>query len=105
MLAHTHRLTVKAFAKAFANGKRINTPDIRLVYTPSSTLHVAVVVSGSVTKSKPVRNLLKRRMYHLVREHHFDRTGTYIFLMQKSTLTHSYAMLSESLTKLIALVR
>lgn len=101
MIAREHRLTVKGFTKAFSTGKRFSGKDIQIIYTPGTELHIAVVVGTKVTKSKPIRNSMRRRVYTIMREFHADRTGTYIFLIQKSALTYSYAMLARSVATLL----
>ena len=105
MIAREHRLTVKEFTKAFSTGKRFSGKDIQVIYTPGAELHIAVVVGTKVTKSKPIRNAVRRRVYTIMRESHTDRTGTYIFLIQKSALTHPYAMLARSVADVLERIR
>lgn len=102
MIAKKSRLTTKEFTEAFTHGKRFNGKDMQLIHTPGETLKVAVVVGGKVTKSKPVRNTMRRRVYSIMREMYGNSTGTYIFLLQKGALDTSHGMLAQTLSKLLS---
>ncbi len=68
MLAKEQRLSVAAFAKVFATGKRLHLPQVSLVYVPSDTFRAAVVVGKKVAKKAVDRNTLRRRVYTQLRE-------------------------------------
>ena len=68
MLAKEQRLSVAAFAKVFATGKRLHLPQLSLVYVPDETFRAAVVVGKKVAKKAVDRNTLRRRVYAQLRD-------------------------------------
>lgn len=80
MLPKSRRLTTVDF-KNLRRGKAINTPHflLRLFPAAKGEEKAAVIVSAAAFKKAVHRNLLRRRMYHIIEAH--------LPLLQGSTLT------------------
>ncbi len=81
MLKKKERLTKKEFDRFFSMGKKFHTPTLQMIYTPHSTLHVAVVVSKKVYKTAVKRNKLRRQIYDMVRRHYRNHPTTGVFII------------------------
>ncbi len=84
MLKKANRLNHTEFAKYFSVGKRIHDTYSTVIYSPTSTLFCAVVVSKKLYKKAHDRNLIRRRFYEVIRILAKERkiTGVYIFLVK-----------------------
>jgi ribonuclease P protein component len=67
MLSRKNRLTREAFNTYFKKGKRFHGTYVQLVVAPSSVAHGSVVVGKKVYTHAVDRNLLRRRLYPLLR--------------------------------------
>lgn len=78
MLRKKERLTRLEFDRSFAISKRIHTPYLQILFTPSSSFHGSVVVSKKVYKKAVDRNKLRRQLYALLyqfyKEHNMAQT-------------------------------
>lgn len=63
MFTKKQRLTKKEFEYVFKNGKRIHSPVVQLIYTPTDEFHCSAVVGKKIYKKAVDRNRLRRRMY------------------------------------------
>lgn len=72
MLPKSKRLTAADF-KSLRRGRTINAPHflLRLFPAKKGEEKAAVIVSASAYKNAVDRNLLRRRMYHIIRAHPF----------------------------------
>lgn len=68
MLKKKERLTRAEFDRFFSVGKRIHTPLLQIIYSPSDTFHGSVVVGKKVYKSAVDRNRLRRQLYAFLRQ-------------------------------------
>ena len=84
MLKKANRLNNTLFAKYFAQGKRIHSENLTTVFSPNEGFLCAVVVGKKIYKKAHERNLLRRRIYTMVREVAKNKTvkGVYIFLVK-----------------------
>lgn len=69
MLPKRQRLSRSEFAHLLRVGRRIHTSSCTLIYTPASTLKAGVVVSKKTARKATQRNLMRRRVYTILREH------------------------------------
>jgi ribonuclease P protein component len=104
MFKKTNRLTQSEFAHYFACGKRLHTKYFTVITSPSPSQKVAVVVGKKVAKSAVQRNLLRRRVYALLRIHCIQHSGILIVLVKPTfkTLTRKEAVIET--TSMIAQV-
>lgn len=68
MLAKNQRLTRDQFSSLFESGKRIHGDAFTLIYSPTKDLPKgSVVVSKKIAGNVIIRNLLKRRLYNVLK--------------------------------------
>jgi len=68
MLPKNQRLTRDEFTTVFESGKRIHGDAFSLIYSPTKELPKgSVVVSKKIAGNVIVRNLLKRRLYNVLK--------------------------------------
>lgn len=83
MFKKAERLSRTIFTKYFKIGRRYQTDNFTLVYSPSPLRAVAVVVGKKVFKGAVDRNTLRRRVYAAVRTELDAKgitTGIYIII-------------------------
>lgn len=68
MLKKEQRLTRDQFNVVFAGGKRIHSDAFTLIYSPTKELpRASVVVSKKIAGGVIIRNILKRRLYNVIK--------------------------------------
>lgn len=97
MVNKKNRLSRSDFSRFFLLGKRIHTPYIQIIYTPSPSFSVAVVVSKKVSKKAVVRNKIKRRVYEILRLYYksYKKNGVYIIIIKPTIQNISFKDLKE----------
>jgi ribonuclease P protein component len=98
MLPRTARLTRGDFSHYFAVGTRSHSPFATVIVAPSQVPHGAVVVSKKVAKLAVERNLLRRRVYHLVAAALAAQPAVCIVLLKPAARTVSRAELRAALS-------
>ncbi|HEU4677392.1 MAG TPA: ribonuclease P protein component [Candidatus Paceibacterota bacterium] len=103
MLPKKERLSREDFSRFFSSGKRRNSPALGLVYTPYPSLHVSVVVPKKVARRAVDRNVMRRRIYDIVRRHRDEvgATGVFIFLAKAPALRMPFGALRDEVIGLI----
>ena len=101
MFKKTNRLNRGEFEGFFVNRKRHHSQNFQLVYTPYSTLKVAVVVPKKVVKTAVGRNRLRRQLYHRLKGLLTDKTGVFIFIVKKSILEADNKQIVKELEQLV----
>lgn len=94
MLPKQHRLRAeKDIKKVFKKGRRMITPLLRFqIYkTGSEETRFAIVVSTKVAKRATIRNLLKRRVREILREHITQVPVGYDIVLQFRSDSVTYA--------------
>ena len=104
MLPKKKRLKRKDFNRFFSSGKKKNTPQLTLVYSPHPTFHASVVVSKKVARTAAKRNKLRRQIYDILRgaQKESKTTGVYILITKPKIVELSYQKLKEHIIKIIA---
>ena len=100
------RLGRADFTQFFKTGRRFQTAALTLVYLPSPTLHVSVVVGKKVSKLAVGRNRIRRRLYAGLRrffEANGITSGVYIIIAKPVAVRYSRVELASELTTLLAL--
>lgn len=99
MLSKKERLSRAEFDTVFARGKRIHSPSIQLICSPSATFHGSVVVGKKVYKKAVDRNKLRRRLYAVL--YQFSKTTlepmTYIVVTKPASSGASRTVLAQEL--------
>lgn len=103
MFARDNRLSRSQFTHYFKTGKRINTPELTLVYTPHPHTQVAVVVGKKVARKAHDRNKLRRRaygvMYRMLQKS--SHPGVYILLVKPNFAANTKRVQIESVQKIL----
>lgn len=68
MLPKRERLSRKEFTELLACGRRIRGSTVSLLYRPAPRRKCGVVVSKKTARQAPARRLLRRRVYHILRD-------------------------------------
>jgi ribonuclease P protein component len=96
MFKKTERINRREYTEYFKRAKRIHDQHLTLLTVPSVERRVAVVVGKKVAKSAVKRNVIKRRVYAVLREIlvENDYKGVLIVLVKPSfaTLSRNAAM-------------
>jgi len=99
MLTKNQRLTRDEFSTVFEHGKRINSDAFTLIYAPSKeTPKASAVVSKKIAGGVITRNLLKRRLYNVIKSELNQDT---ILLAKKGMKGKSFAELVEEYKGLV----
>ncbi|KKW22230.1 MAG: ribonuclease P protein component [Candidatus Taylorbacteria bacterium RIFCSPHIGHO2_02_49_25] len=107
MLPKSKRLTAEGF-KQFRNARASHTAHFLLRFrgVPAGAEKFAVVVPSSAYKKAILRNLLRRRMYHLMRAHQEDLRGLSIAaVVKKGTLALTFKELEREFLDGAAFIR
>jgi ribonuclease P protein component len=86
MFKKAERLTRSQFDDFFRSGRRFQTEQLSLIYTPYSRRHIGVVVGKKVARKAHERNAIRRRVYGVLYRSLTDAkaTGVYIILTKPS---------------------
>lgn len=99
MLTKNTRLNREEFTEVFKSGKRIHGDAFTLIYSPSMALPKAsVVVSKKVAGNVVSRNLLKRRLYNVIKT---DLHQDTILLAKKGIQEKTFVSLVEEYKDLL----
>jgi len=103
MLTKQQRLTREEFSTVFDRGKRINSDAFTLIYSPTTALPKAsVVVSKKIAGGVIVRNLLKRRLYNVLKT---ELVQDSILLAKKGVREKKFSELVEEYKTLLQKVK
>lgn len=107
MLPKAKRLTRDEFSRFFASGKRVHTPAVQFVYTPSTKIKVAVVVGKKVYKNAVDRNHLRRQLYHIMRDWLAESgaQGVFILIAKPPIREYSYRDLESCVSETVSTFR
>ena len=96
MLPKAKRLTTKDF-KQFQRTFFVHTPrlTLRCIRVPVGKEKFAVIVSASTYKKAVDRNLLRRRMYHIIAKHPFQPQKTLTVTLKKGALDITFKELEQ----------
>ncbi len=99
MLPKRSRLGREEFNKIFKRSVRASGLGFTMLYQPSPSLHVSVVVSKKVSLLSSTRNRIRRQIYSLLAgiERENPRGGTYIVLVQPLLKQHPMVSVRQSL--------
>jgi len=81
MFSKKERLSKGKFDRFFRIGKRYHSDNFTLIYLPFGSIKSAVVVGKKVFKKAVDRNLLRRRVYSVLREVLTKQVGTGVYLI------------------------
>lgn len=95
MFKKSERLNRTAFTQYFKIGRRSQTDNFTLIYSPAPIRAVAVVVGKKVYKGAVDRNTLRRRVYAALRTS-LESTGVYVVISKPpaKNLTQSDVILA-----------
>lgn len=84
MLKRENRLSRELFSLTFKQGRRVNKRYINSVYMLNNDFKSVVVVGKKISKKAVQRNLLRRRVYALIKDlkQNSSKTGYFIFLIK-----------------------
>lgn len=106
MLAKAYRLSRPEFNEYFKRGQRIHTDVATIIFTPSPTFKVSVVVGKKVSKQAVERNRLRRQVYGIfdamVATDPTSITGVYIIILKPAARTCTRTSLRTTLTTSLA---
>jgi ribonuclease P protein component len=103
MLPKKERLSREEFNRFFSLGKRVHSPAFQVVYVSHEKLHASVVVPKKVAKSAVKRNVIRRRIYDIVRRYRDEAgiRGVYIFLVKPPAVGMPYETLKQEVHSII----
>ncbi len=104
MLPKSKRLKTADFKAFSGKVRRFFSPNISLAVAPNKETagKFAVVVSKKVSGKAAERNLLKRRIFSVIRERKIEKQGFLaVFYPKKTSLDLSYANLKEEVISLL----
>lgn len=103
MLRKQKRLKRSEFNRIFSTGKKIHTPHFQLIHQPHKGFHVSVVVSKKIARASVERNVLRRRIYNIMKElnAHNVTQGAFIIVVKQVAATLSYQTLKEELLRIV----
>lgn len=107
MFSKNERLDRTEFTRYFKIGKRTQSENFTLFYSPASVLAVAVVVGKKVHKLAVDRNTLRRRVYATLRSVLDEKTGTvgiYIIISKPTAKIITQAAIAPEIKTLLATV-
>ena len=105
MFKKRHRLTAREFDQYFKSGRRVHSPAFTLIYHyAEGEYKVAMVVPKKVVKTAVKRNLLRRRLLHILRPIIAEHQGIFIFIAKKNAANGSVAELQAELTEIVGRV-
>jgi ribonuclease P protein component len=110
MLPKTRRLDKKSFTKHFGEGFFVSSPTLSLRVNPLKTHEISrfsVVVPAKVTRNKPKRNTVKRRVYTIIQSFYPSLRASVagIVFVKKEGLEIPYKALENELKMLFAKAR
>ncbi len=79
----------KDFQRVFQQGKKINCPELTLIFLPgqnNSTNQVAIITSKAYFRKATQRNLIKRRLKAILRQINLAKNGLDIIIIAKTAL-------------------
>ena len=86
-------------------GRRVSVPLFRLIFSKSwdNEHHVSVVVSKKVAKTAVMRNLIRRRMYDVIREilNTYQKRMVIVVFPTKEVATAPLSLIREQLHSLL----
>jgi len=106
MFKKTERLNRIAFSGYFKIGRRYNSDNFTLVYSPAPLRAVAVVVGKKVFKGAVDRNTLRRRVYSAARtvlDTQGLTSGIYIIISKPTAKNYSPTNLLPEIATLLAM--
>jgi ribonuclease P protein component len=106
MFKKTNRLTKVEFSEFFKKGKKNHFPNLTIITYPSTKTKVSVVVGKKVAKSAVRRNIIKRRIYAVLRSvsNKKDSFGVVIIVVKPGYNSLSRKTAEEFLQESIAQV-
>jgi ribonuclease P protein component len=107
MFKKTERLNRTAFSGYFKIGRRFNSDNFTLIYSPAPVRAVAVVVGKKVFKGAVDRNTLRRRVYAAARtilDTQEVSTGIYIIIAKPTAKNCNQAAIVPEIESLLAMV-
>lgn len=105
MFCAKERLSRAAFTTVFKSGVRYQTPALTLIYSPSPTRQVSVVVGKKVYKNAIDRNRLRRRLYDAIRRYfiaHAVVQGTFILITKPPAVAFTRLETGSAVADLLA---
>src|SRR3989338_4589535 len=98
MLPKSRRLKTKDF-KNMRRASSVSAPHmmLRFVKVPTGKEKYAVIVSASAYKKAVSRNLLRRRIYHIIGKHPFPPQNTLTVTIKKGALDLTFKELEQEL--------
>jgi len=106
MLKKTDRITRTEFAAYFKTGKRHHFPHLTIIHQSAEQFFGSVVVSKKVAKKAVKRNVLRRRIYEMLRTGCIDQgvTGVWIILLKPDFTSLSRKDAAKTIAAAIAAV-
>jgi ribonuclease P protein component len=103
MFARSNRLSRPQFEHFFKTGKRINSPELTVVYAPHTNTHAAAVVGKKVARKAHDRNRLRRRIYGVLYRalKKLPQPGVYIVIAKPAYAKLSKPQQLESVQKIL----
>jgi len=106
MLKKLDRISRTEFATYFKTGKRHHFPHLTIIHQPADRFSASVVVSKKVAKKAVKRNVLRRRLYEILRTKYVAHsvTGVWIVLLKPDFTSLSRKDAVHTFTAAIAAV-
>lgn len=104
MLPRSQRLTRGHFTASQKTAKRLSGEYFTLVVSPSPVFRGAVVVSKKVAAKAVLRNLIKRRVMHVL-EKNPPLPGTYVVYAKKGAAALPFSKIEEEVTSLLKKIK
>ncbi len=115
MLPKRQRLKRASFAEVSRGGKRLFSPYFSVVFKKNQenkSCDFAVVISKKVAKNATTRNLIRRRMYHILSEldrsfdNKMDNVFSIIFyLKDEKVVKEPFSVLKKEIASFLAKIR
>jgi ribonuclease P protein component len=103
MLKKTQRLTKRQFTTFFSQGRQVHTLSLRVVYSPHTQFHAAVVIPKKLVPKATARMKLRRRLYNglrtLIEATHIN--GVFIIIIKATAVGASYHTLKKELEEVL----
>ncbi len=99
MFKKKQRFNRKDFKKVFKEGKRINNKNISISYIYNDKTKTSVVVGKKIAKKATERNLLRRRVYFILRKNFDLVKNKQIIVFVKKNIT--YGILKKEIEEIL----
>jgi ribonuclease P protein component len=106
MFKKSQRLDRAAFTHYFKTGRRFQSPNLTIVYTPGVPFQVSAVVGKKVSKEAVGRNRIRRRLYAATKRFVSAETvitGVHIIIAKPTTVKITRLALAAETDELLTL--